>query len=77
MKDTMFYLSEKQVRSYVTPARNDREKLADAPLGYLLGKAPTARDRFAAPNGGLFSTTPDYARFALWTARVRQAPSQP
>ena len=69
MKDTTFYLTEKQMKRWVTPAKRDGEKLADAPIGLLAGKAPTARDRFPAPNGGLFSTAPDYARFARMLLR--------
>jgi CubicO group peptidase (beta-lactamase class C family) len=39
------------------------------PIGFLGGKAPTSRDRFPAPNGGLFSTAPDYARFCRMVLR--------
>jgi len=69
MKDTTFYLTEKQMKRWVTPARKDGEKLVEAPIGLLAGKAPTARDRFPAANGGLFSTGPDYARFARMLLR--------
>ena len=69
MKDTTFYLNEKQMGRWVRPARRDGEKLVEAPIGFLLGKAPTARDRIPAPNGGLFSTGPDYARFARMMLR--------
>lgn len=64
MKDTTFYLTDKQAPRLVTPARKDGDKLVDAPIAFLHGKAATDRDRYAAPNGGLFSTGPDYARFA-------------
>ncbi|MFN0103854.1 MAG: serine hydrolase domain-containing protein [Bryobacteraceae bacterium] len=69
MKDTTFYLSEKQMKRWVRPARKEEDKLVDAPVGLLGGKAPTARDRFPAANGGLFSTGPDYARFARMLLR--------
>jgi CubicO group peptidase (beta-lactamase class C family) len=69
MKDTTFYLSGKQMKRWVTPAGFDGVKLEDAPIGLLAGKPPTARDRFPAANGGLFSTGPDYARFARMMLR--------
>ena len=37
MKDTAFYLSDKQMRRLVTPARKDGDKLVDAPIGLLAG----------------------------------------
>jgi CubicO group peptidase (beta-lactamase class C family) len=69
MKDTTFYLTEKQMKRWVTPAKKEGENLVDAPIGLLAGKAPTATDRFPAANGGLFSTGPDYARFARMLLR--------
>jgi CubicO group peptidase (beta-lactamase class C family) len=69
MKDTTFYLAEKQMKRWVTPAKKEGEKLVEAPVGLLAGKPPTARDRFPAANGGLFSTGPDYARFARMMLR--------
>ncbi|MBL8238449.1 MAG: beta-lactamase family protein [Bryobacterales bacterium] len=69
MKDTAFYLKGKQMSRWVTPARKDAEGLVDSPVGLLAGKPPTARDRFPAANGGLFSTGPDYARFARMLLR--------
>jgi CubicO group peptidase (beta-lactamase class C family) len=64
MKDTTFYLTEKQLprlaRSY---RRTDQGKLEPTAIGILSGKSPTSRDRFPAANGGLFSTATDYARF--------------
>lgn len=65
MKDTTFYLSDEQLPRLATSyKRNDAGALEEAPNFILLGKAPTSRDRFPAANGGLFSTAPDYARFA-------------
>jgi CubicO group peptidase (beta-lactamase class C family) len=69
MKDTTFYLSKGQMKRWVTPAAKGEGGLADAPIGLLAGKPPTARDRFPAANGGLFSTGPDYARFARMLLR--------
>jgi CubicO group peptidase (beta-lactamase class C family) len=46
-----------------TYLRNKKGELEATPIGFLGGKAPTSTDRFPAPNGGLFSTAPDYARF--------------
>ncbi len=65
MKDTTFYLQAKQASRLVTPAKREEDgRLAVAPNAFLQGKAATDTDRFPAPNGGLFSTAPDYARFA-------------
>ena len=64
MKDTTFYLNEKQLprlaRSY---RRSSQGELEPAEVGILHGQSPTSRDRFPAANGGLFSTAIDYARF--------------
>jgi CubicO group peptidase (beta-lactamase class C family) len=64
MRDTTFYLSDEQMprlaRSFRRTAEGDLQPTA---IGFLNGKSPTSRDRFPAPNGGLFSTAPDYARF--------------
>jgi CubicO group peptidase (beta-lactamase class C family) len=65
MNDTTFYLSpaqqERLAKSY---SRTPAGELQEAPNFILLGKKPTDRDRFPAANGGLFSTAPDYGRFA-------------
>ncbi len=70
MKDTTFYLTEKQLprlaRSY---RRTDKGELEATEIYFLNGKAPTSVDRFPAPNGGLFSTAPDYARFCRMILR--------
>jgi CubicO group peptidase (beta-lactamase class C family) len=64
MKDTTFYLSEKQfgrlAKSY---ARTPAGELQEAANFILMGKNPMDRDRFPAANGGLFSTAEDYAKF--------------
>jgi CubicO group peptidase (beta-lactamase class C family) len=70
MKDTTFYLTEKQLpRLAKSYRRTGKEELEETPIGFLLGKAPTSRDRFPAPNGGLFSTASDYARFCQMVLR--------
>jgi CubicO group peptidase (beta-lactamase class C family) len=70
MKDTTFYLTEKQLprlaKSYRRTAKGD---LQATNIGFLLGKSPTSTDRFPAPNGGLFSTASDYARFCRMVLR--------
>jgi CubicO group peptidase (beta-lactamase class C family) len=70
MKDTTFYLTEQQLprlaRSY---RRTDKGELEATDIGFLHGKSPTSRDRFPAPNGGLFSTAGDYARFCRMVLR--------
>jgi CubicO group peptidase (beta-lactamase class C family) len=64
MKDTAFYLTEKQARRLVTPGRQEGGRLVATTIGILDNKAATDRDRYPAANGGLFSTAADYARFA-------------
>ncbi len=70
MKDSTFYLTETQLprlaRSYKRTAKGELEATA---IGFLNGKSPTNTDRFPAPNGGLFSTAPDYARFCQMVLR--------
>jgi len=70
MKDTTFYLTEKQLprlaRSY---RRTEQGDLEETTIGFLHGKSATSRDRFPAPNGGLFSTASDYARFCQMILR--------
>ena len=64
MKDTTFYLTESQMPRWVIPAKRDGEQLLPAEIGILFGHPPTWRDHYPASNGGLFSTAPDYTRFA-------------
>jgi CubicO group peptidase (beta-lactamase class C family) len=70
MKDTTFYLTDKQMprlaRSY---QRTGKGELQATDIKFLGGKPPTSTDRFPAPNGGLFSTAPDYARFCQMILR--------
>ena len=70
MKDTTFYLTEKQLpRLAKSYRRTDKGELEVTDIGFLNGKSPTSRDRFPAPNGGLFSTASDYARFCQMILR--------
>ncbi|WP_035958824.1 serine hydrolase domain-containing protein [Bryobacter aggregatus] len=65
MKDTTFYIRPDQVSRVVIPARKEKEgQLVPAKVSLLHGKPATATDRYPAPNGGLYSTAPDYAQFA-------------
>jgi len=64
MKDTTFYLTEAQMPRWVTPAKREGEQLVSAEIGLLYGHPPTWREHYPASNGGLFSTAPDYTRFA-------------
>src|SRR5207244_3534736 len=64
MKDTTFYLTEKQLPRLATSyRRTEKGDLEATDIRFLNGKSPTSLDRFPAPNGGLFSTASDYARF--------------
>jgi CubicO group peptidase (beta-lactamase class C family) len=70
MKDTTFYLTEKQLpRLAKSYKRTDKGELEVTDIRFLNGKSPTSTDRFPAPNGGLFSTAPDYARFCQMVLR--------
>src|ERR1700724_290191 len=64
MKDTTFYLTEAQMPRWVIPAKREGEQLLPAEIGLLYGHPPTWREHYPASNGGLFSTAPDYTRFA-------------
>ena len=63
MKDTTFYLSSKQLPRLAKSYRRTEAALQEEPIGFLAGHPPTDRHRYPAPNGGLFSTAPDYAKF--------------
>ena len=62
MKDTTFYLSSEQFSRLAMTYRRTQAKLEEDPLDFR-GRLPTDHDRYPAPNGGLFSTAPDYAKF--------------
>ena len=70
MKDTAFYLTQEQLprlaRTYVRTQKGELEATA---IGFLQGQSPTSHDRYPAPNGGLFSTAADYARFCRMILR--------
>ena len=70
MKDTTFYLTEKQLpRLAKSYRRTNKGELEATDIFFLSGKSPTSLDRFPAPNGGLFSTASDYARFCQMVLR--------
>ncbi len=63
MKDTTFHLSPEQLPRLARTYAKIDGKLQETPIDFLRGHPPTDHDRYPAPNGGLFSTAPDYARF--------------
>ncbi len=64
MNDTTFYIPEEKMPRLATSyERTKTGSLKKAGNMILQGKPPTARDRYPAANGGLFSTALDYARF--------------
>ena len=63
MKDTTFYLSSEQLPRLAKTYQRTEATLQEAPISFLNGHSPTDHDRYPAPNGGLFSTAPDYAKF--------------
>jgi CubicO group peptidase (beta-lactamase class C family) len=63
MKDTGFYLTEAQLPRLAKSYALTNDTLTEVPVAFLNGDSPTFRDRYPAPNGGLFSTASDYARF--------------
>lgn len=69
MKDTTFYPTKKQAKRIVTTAALNEGKLTPGTISILHGKAPTDTNRYPAANGGLYSTGPDYARFARMLLR--------
>ncbi len=65
MKDTGFYPVETQLPRIVPAySRTAAGELEKADLSFLDGKSPSAKNRYPMANGGLFSTAPDYAKFA-------------
>jgi CubicO group peptidase (beta-lactamase class C family) len=70
MKDTTFCLTKEQLpRLAKSYRRTEKGDLETTDIGFLNGKSPTSRDRFPAPNGGLFSTASDYARLCQMVLR--------
>jgi CubicO group peptidase (beta-lactamase class C family) len=62
MKDTTFWLSSEQLPRLAKTYRRTNETLEEEPFE-LNGRSPTDHNRYPAPNGGLFSTASDYAKF--------------
>lgn len=70
MDDTGFYLTEEQLPRLAAPyERTSEGKLRKTGNMFLGDKKPTDRDRFPAPNGGLFSTALDYSNFCRMILR--------
>ncbi|MCX7044029.1 MAG: serine hydrolase [Candidatus Sumerlaeota bacterium] len=65
MKDTSFYPNAEQAARIAKSYKFTTGTLMESPIAFLNGYLPTDRDRYPAPNGGLFSTASDYARFCL------------
>ncbi|MDB5295121.1 MAG: estB 3 [Phycisphaerales bacterium] len=63
MTDTTFYPSAEQAARIAKSYKRDKDALAETPLGFLMGRSPTDRERYPLANGGLFSTAADYAKF--------------
>ncbi len=64
MKDTTFWLTSEQEKRFAHNYRpNSTGKLAETPIAYLYGGAPTDRARPALGGAGLFSTATDVAKF--------------
>ncbi len=62
MKDTTFYLSPEQLPSMAKCYERTNGTLIVEDTS-VTGHAPTDRTRYPAPNSGLFSTAPDFAKF--------------
>lgn len=63
MKDTAFYLTPEQAARLAKSYARTNNALVEMPIAFLNGFPPTERNRYPAPNGGLFSTAADYGRF--------------
>lgn len=64
MEDTTFYLSEAQAKRLAVSYATTKEGFKPVPVKILFGTPPTSTDRFPSAAGGLFSTCPDYGKFA-------------
>lgn len=65
MADTSFYPDAARIpRIALAYSRNATGELEKEDLYFLYGKPPSARDRYPIASGGLFSTAPDYLKFA-------------
>jgi len=63
MKDTTFYPTQEQADRLAVSYKRAGDQLEPAAIGMFGGVPLTSHDRYPAPNGGLFSTAPDYCRF--------------
>jgi CubicO group peptidase (beta-lactamase class C family) len=63
MQDTTFYLSSDQYSRLAKAYLCTNETLEAVPIDFLHGHLPTDHEHYPAPNGGLFSTAPDYVKF--------------
>ncbi|MGL5019521.1 MAG: serine hydrolase domain-containing protein [Luteolibacter sp.] len=65
MADTSFYPDAARIpRIALAYSRTANGELEKEDLYFLYGKPPSARDRYPIASGGLFSTAPDYLKFA-------------
>ena len=65
MKDTTFYPTVAQAARIATSYERTSDGMLEPTTVWLLnGMDVTSRDRYPAPNAGLYSTAGDYARFA-------------
>ncbi|MEY3897366.1 MAG: hypothetical protein RLZZ214_2887 [Verrucomicrobiota bacterium] len=65
MKDTSFFpVTERIPRIAPAYNRTAAGELEKVDLFFLDGKSPSEKNRYPMANGGLFSTAPDYAKFA-------------
>ena len=69
MKDTTFTPTDEQISRLATSYRRSDQGELNSTDTPFLSKGGTARKRFPAANGGLFSTAPDYARFCQMILR--------
>jgi len=56
MKDTTFYLTKEQLPRLATAYKKTGDQLEVAEIAMFSGQDLTSRNRYPAPNGGLFST---------------------
>jgi len=64
MKDTTFYPTKDQIPRIARSYRMIRGQLQESPTPIISTHNPAARDYYPAAHAGLFSTAPDYGRFA-------------
>ena len=63
MKDTTFYPTAEQYLRIAKSYKRTQGKLVVAATPIVGDHAPAGRDYYAAANGGLFTTAPDFSRF--------------